>query len=170
VLAVAIAGCGSSSAPRVIVVTATSAPAATEVMPTAVPTAGASAGNFTDNQTQMQAVILKTSIDAQGSQYIHPKPGHVWQLLDVQIANHDANAHDYNPYDFNAVDQAGQTYQPDALLIDRPTLDSGSLPPGEKRAGWMGFEIPRTTKTLTITWSDSVALSPPAEIAHYRLH
>jgi hypothetical protein len=87
----------------------------------------------------------------------------------VTIRNTSSKPEDYNELDFNVVDQKGQTYSPDVFLTDRPELNSGSMPAGEMRSGWMGFEVPTSTTSLTVTWSDAYNLSPPAEIAHLRV-
>ena len=73
------------------------------------------------------------------------------------------------PIPFQAVDQLGQAFDGDAVLPDyySPQYHSLTLAPGETRAGWLGFEIPKNTTTVTITWSDSSNINPPAEIARY---
>lgn len=47
---------------------------------------------------------------------------------------------------------------------DRVALHSGDMPVEETRAGWIAFEIPTSTSTLTISWTDDSKLSPPVEL------
>ena len=73
---------------------------------------------------------------------------------------------DINEFDFQAVDQDGATYDisigsPDGYS---PELRAVGVRPGETRAGWLVFEMPKTTKKAEITWSDASRLDPPADV------
>jgi len=136
-----------------------------QATPTSVPN-----GAYEDYQTGMRVRLSHFQTDSQGGQFVHPAPGYLWALLYAQVWNDGTQPHDYNRLDFQAVDQAGQTFSASVYLTDRPELDSGNLPAGELRAGWIGFEVPVSTQRLLLTWDDSNTLSPPAEIGHYTVN
>ncbi len=126
--------------------------------------------SYTDKQTGMTATIVRVLADYKGGEFIKPKKGRFWEEAEVTVHNGSKKPQYYNTFDFAAVDNRGVTYN-NAFTgeSNRPDLGSGKMPAHQTRRGWLIFEIPKSTKTLTITWGDGYKLDPPAEIVKLRL-
>jgi len=170
ILLVGLAGCSSTAATSHTPTTATQAVGHTSVHKPHKATSKPVSGRYTDAQTGMTATVLKVATDTTGQQYFRPKSGHFWEELDVAVRNGSKKPADYNEFDFKLVDNKGQEYNPTVYLANLPSLNSGKIPAGETRSGWLGFEVPKNSKTLTVTWGDAFNLDPPAELAKYVLH
>lgn len=158
-----------TTAPPTLAPIPTPIPATALPTGTEVPVAPATPGTYSDSQTKMSVSIDKSTLSSGENQFNSPKTGNVWALYDVTVTNNGVNAADYNPFDFKAVDDQGQTYNAMVTLENSAPLDAGSIPPGEFRSGWIGFEVPQSTSSLLITWDDAFHLSPPAELERFTL-
>jgi Domain of unknown function (DUF4352) len=126
---------------------------------------------YTDRATGMTLTINKSVKDAKGSGYSHPKNGYLFVALYITIRNASGSNHSYNPFDLTLVDNRGQTFNPTAMLPDAysPSINSGTMPRHQFRAGWTGFEIPKSTKYVDVYWDDGYRLDPPAQVTRYTL-
>lgn len=41
--------------------------------------------------------------------------------------------------------------------------------PGETRRGWIGFDLPASTKRITLTWDDAATIIPPVHLTTYTI-
>jgi Domain of unknown function (DUF4352) len=141
------------------------APSVTHRPPAANPHA------YTDRATGMTLTINKAIKDFKGSGFSHPRSGYLFVALYITIRNGSGSNHSYNPFDLTLVDNRGQTFEPTALLPDAysPSINSGTMPPHQFRAGWTGFEIPKSTKFTDVYWDDGYKLDPPARVTRYSL-
>jgi Domain of unknown function (DUF4352) len=126
---------------------------------------------YTDRSTGMTLTINKAIKDYKGSGFSHPRNGYLFAALYITIRNGSGSNHSYNPFDLTLVDNRGQTFNPTAILPDAysPSINSGTMPKHQFRAGWTGFEIPKSTKYVVVYWDDGYRLDPPAQVTRYSL-
>jgi hypothetical protein len=94
----------------------------------------------------------------------------MFQLMYVRVRNGGASSRHFNPLDVGVVDNHGKTFKVTFLLPKRyrPQLKLVSVPHQATRAGWIGYQIPRKTKYIDVTWNDQFSLDPPVRVV--RIH
>lgn len=128
-------------------------------------------GSYTDRSSHLTVLVTHRATDTRGGRYFHPARGKEWEFFYVIVRNGGSEAQRYNEFDFHVVDQLGQTWSPGFTLDDRyePLLSSGKVPAHQQRAGWVGFEIPLSTRSVTVVWDRPDTFGDQAEIGRYTL-
>ncbi len=94
-----------------------------------------------------------------GNQFMVPKDGNKYVTVDITLKNNSKEPYTYNPYEFKLNDSEDYGY--DYAITDKePTLNSGTIQPGQTTRGFLTFEIPEanTASRLVYTpgfWSTS---------------
>jgi hypothetical protein len=61
----------------------------------------------------------------------------------------------------------GQTYDTTAFLPNEyHQINLIKLSPHTLRTGWVGWQVPRKAKTLSIYWDDQSTIDPPVLLVH----
>jgi hypothetical protein len=82
-----------------------------------------------------------------------PAAGKKWVAALIQIEGINPDGATYNPFYFKARDGDGFEYNFSAFGKE-PKLQSGNdLKPGAKVQGWVTFEVPAETKSLTLVYA-----------------
>jgi hypothetical protein len=154
-------------APTLPIATNTSAaPTNTSVPPTLAPTreppsptAAASTGVGQVGKAQISGgtslTVNKVTTASSVNEYLKPKAGNIYLVVDVTIANIDRDTAPYNPLYFKVKDMDGYEYS-DSLLAPAPDLKSGDLTKGQKARGNVAFEVPKTAKGFVLTYEPLV--------------
>lgn len=136
------------------------APAATKApAPPATPKApdhGTVGQKVTSAGVGLSVVNVKRTSDS-GNQFIKPKEGNEYLIVEVVIENEGRDKTPYNPMYFKVKDGEGFEYNVTMLMLDND-LKSGELAQGEKARGLVPFEIPKTAKGLTMSYQPIVIL------------
>lgn len=182
----ALTGCstpvfGSSS--HTVVITATPDPTTAPTLlavPTITASALAPATSFADPRTEVWAAVTSPVIDPQ-SDAADPLPaGSVFLILHATVHNGATSEGYFNPIDFVVLDGNGRSYRETGSYPDRDGPELGFGPndahPGtariaaaETKSGSLGYIIPLSTRSITVTWSDGRSLDPPSVLARYQL-
>lgn len=128
-------------------------------------------GSYTERGTRMTVSLTRRVTDTRGSEFLHPGRGKEWEWFYVVLRNGGSSGVDYNPFDFHLVDQMSQSWDQAFASSDNfePQFHSGKRPPHQMRAGWIVFEIPRSTRTGTMMWDKPQTFDDQATVGRYRL-
>jgi len=127
-------------------------------------------GSYTDERTGMTLLLSKPTTSVHGSQFAHPDAGKKFFLVYVVVTNNGSQPHDFSPSDFQVLLPSGETFDGTSSAPEQfHVINSTTIPVGEKRAGFLAFQVPRGTKTVTVNWDDNSSLSPAVEVGHYAL-
>jgi hypothetical protein len=74
------------------------------------------------------------------NEFLKPEAGKKHVAIEVLYENRTSDKTlDYNPYDWKVTDSDSYTYEP-GVGSKTPTLEMGTLNPGQKTRGWITFE------------------------------
>lgn len=97
---------------------------------------------------------------SQGSQYVHPSEGNEWINLNITIENTGTSQQYVTTMGQMYIrDGGGNSYQ---VAITNKALENpgfgldGAVIAKSKRAGWVGFEIPKSAKGLQFQYNGSI--------------
>lgn len=123
---------------------------------------------ITDRLSGMQATIEHLFL-SRGVRHTRPSPGNLFLAVDVRVHDGGTRPAQFNEFDFGVRTGPGRRHRPIVASLGLPPLDTGELRQGQSWHGWVIFQIPRMTKSFTVTWDDEMRLHPPARIASYTL-
>jgi hypothetical protein len=128
-------------------------------------------GTYTNTGTKLTVTIVKHATNTKGSEFMRPGKGKEFEYLYVTIKNAGTKAQEYNEFDFHLVDQKGQSWDTGLVPFDHysPQFGASQVPGHQTRAGWVGFEISRTTKSVRVMWDKPNTFGDQAQIGLYRL-
>lgn len=96
----------------------------------------------------VNAVVPYTS----GNQFLTPKSGNKFVTADITLKNNSKEPYMYNPLEFKLHDN--QDYGYDIAVSDKnPTLNSGTLQPGQTTRGFITFEIPEANTPTKLVYT-----------------
>lgn len=134
------------------------------------PSVGLQSGGYMNPKTGMQVTIERLVTNRQGDAATRPDPGKVFVLLDLGFTNRGKSPRSIDRLDFQLLDQSGQTADTTSFFPSTyPPLVAVEIPAGEQRSGWIGFEVPASTRAVVLTWSDQNSLRPPVQVGRYVL-
>ena len=81
-----------------------------------------------------------------------PRPGTIWLIVDVELANMTDQPLDYNCLDLTLRDGVGYEYT--STPGPSPAIIVGNLLPGEKVRGSIAFEVLQDAKGFTLLYED----------------
>jgi predicted small lipoprotein YifL len=82
-------------------------------------------------------------------EFMKPDAGKKFVAIEVLYENRTSDKTlDYNPYDWKITDSESYTYDPDAIGGKSPTLEMGTINPGQKTRGWLNFQTPRDAQSF----------------------
>jgi len=145
----AVAPTATSSAP-----TATKAPAPTPTPKQ--PDYGTVGQKMTSAGIGLSVLSAKRTSES-GNQFIKPKQGNEYIVIEVVVENEGREKTPYNLMYFKAKDSDGFEYNTALVPVDN-LLKSGELAQGEKVRGTVWFEVPTTAKGLIVTYQPMVIL------------
>lgn len=134
---------------------------------------GTGSGTATDRDTGMQLTVDRIRLDpVAGGGDAESRAGTTFLLLHVSFRNAGTGAGNFDVSNVAATDQGGRSYHPtpDLSTAYSPQLDTGTVSQGHRQAGWIGYQLPYSVRTLELTWSDLGNVDPPARLAAYALH
>ena len=140
------------------VATATSVAAtATPPAPTEVPAAGAGKVGQPQTAGGISLTVNKVSTTSSINDFLKPKAGNFYLVVDVTIQNLDRDSAPYNPLYFKVKDADGFEYNMSVVAPD-PGLKSGALAKGDKVRGNVAFEVPKTANGFVLSYEPLVVL------------
>lgn len=98
------------------------------------------------------AVTIAKVSDYAGDDFVKPKEGNVYILVEVLVENVSQDKLTYLITDFKLKDADGYEYT-NSLFAPDPKFSSGSLAKGEKVRGNVLFEVPATVKGLVMSYN-----------------
>lgn len=159
------------SAPPVAVASG-SAPAGTGPAPSdaAPSTAGASAGasyGVGDRVKLADEEFISVEKVETGftSDFAKPAAGNVNVSFLIAIEGINPAGASYNPFFFKIKDESGFEYNYSAFGKEPQLQSSNDLAPGKIARGWMTFEVPKASKTLTLSYTPGF-IGEPVEFVY----
>lgn len=170
-LAVSLACGGTTSTPKSIISTATSAPGvvqptsnpvgatATQVPPTQVPATATTAPEYylgdavQDGDYSLTA--LTVADPATPGMLYSAEEGKKLVAVEIIVSNVSGNVLSVNPLYATLLDDGGFIYQTDLGSVDG-SLSSLNLSPGEQARGWVSYKIPDTATAARIKYSTDI--------------
>lgn len=101
-----------------------------------------------DNVVTVHTVADYTS----SNQFIKPKDGNKFVVVDVSIKNDSKEAINYNLFDFKLQDDKDYSYST-GLADKEPSFSSGALQPGQSTRGFLSFEIPTGNQATKLVFT-----------------
>jgi hypothetical protein len=115
--------------------------------------------------TGVALTIGKSEYDTTGSGFNKPSKGMMYQMCYVIVANRGNQPRKFNPLDVTVVANNRKTYQSTTFLPgEYHQINLVTVRPHSSRAGWIGFQVPRKAKKLSVYWNDQYTLDPPVLI------
>jgi hypothetical protein len=99
------------------------------------------------------------------SDFARPKAGNVNVSFLFAFEGINPSGASYNPFFFKIQDADGFAYNYSAFGKDPQLSSSNDLKPGKIARGWMTFEVPKSSKTLTISFAPGF-LGAPVEFVY----
>jgi hypothetical protein len=155
----------TSSAP------ASSVAAASNAAPSVDATASASAGTAAygvGDRVKLgdeEYITIEKAEKGYTSDLVKPVAGNVNVSFLVAFEGINPSGASYNPFYFKVADENGFEYNFNVFGKDPQLASGNSLQPGKIVRGWMTFEIPKTTKTLTLTYTPNL-IGEPVEFVY----
>ncbi len=84
-----------------------------------------------------------------GNEFIKPKAGDRFVVVQVLYENTGSDTVAYNPFDWKLIDSSGFSYNSTYAGVDQE-LHSGDLSSGEKARGYISYEVPQSATGLTL--------------------
>jgi Domain of unknown function (DUF4352) len=126
------------------------APAASEVKPPAKQVSGAPG-----QASQLNGVtvtVVSADLNARSTnQFIQPKAGNRFVVVQVLYENSGSDKVSYNPFDWTLSDSSGFSYTETYSGVDQ-ALHSGDLDTGEKARGYISYEVPQSATGLSLKY------------------
>lgn len=91
-----------------------------------------------------------------GNEYTQPESGKEFIVMTVTISNAGDSEFSFNPNDFEIQDSNGVQQSYSWQVPSEGKLDSGSLAPGGKVSGKLGFEVPAGDANLRLIYSQNL--------------
>lgn len=101
--------------------------------------------------------VMGVSQAATINDFMKAADGNTYLILDVLVENTGKEEAPYNPLYFTIKDTDGFQYQ-NSIIAPDPTLQSGTLPIGDKARGNVAFEVKDGAKGLVVTYEPLVIL------------
>jgi hypothetical protein len=80
-----------------------------------------------------------------------PESGKKFVTVEVLYENRTSDKQlSYNPFDWKLIDSDGYNYDLDINSPKEPTLQSGTINPGQKARGWVNFQTPKEAKDFKL--------------------
>ena len=108
--------------------------------------------------------VIQVDPSYAGTSVFKPSSDKVWFAALVQVEGINPTGASYNPFYFKARDDQGFEYNFSAFGMEPTLLSSNDLKPGQIVKGWVTFEVPATTKKLTLVYTPGF-FNEPVEIA-----
>lgn len=94
------------------------------------------------------------------SEFAKPAAGNVNASFLIAFEGINPSGASYNPFYFKAKDASGFEYNFSAFGKDPQLSSSNNLAPGKIARGWMTFEVPKASKTLTLSYTPGFTGEP----------
>lgn len=103
-------------------------------------------------------VTMTNYNESNGSEWNSPSEGNVFVLIEFEIENNsDSDVAVSSVMSFNAyIDNYSASLSLGALMENNSTQLDGSIAPGMKMRGWIGYEAPTDWKNIEIHFTDNV--------------
>jgi hypothetical protein len=125
-----------------------SAPPASEIKPPAKQLTGSVGDALQLNG--LTVTIVTADVNAKpANQFITPKAGDRFVVVQVLYENTGSDAVSYSPFDWKLIDSSGFTYTDAFSGIDQQ-LNSGNLPSGGRVRGYVSYEVPQSAGGLNL--------------------
>jgi Domain of unknown function (DUF4352) len=125
-----------------------SAPAASDIKPPARQLTGKVGDALQLNG--LTVTVVTADLNAKpGNQFIQPKAGDRFVVVQVLYENTGSESISYNPFDWKLSDASGFSYST-AYPGVAQELQSGSLSSGEKARGYISYEVPQSASGLSM--------------------
>ena len=99
---------------------------------------------------------------SQGSQYVPPKAGNIYLLINATMKDTDVSNHTISIIAFSLRDDQGNSY-PYAYVPDVQEL-SGDVVAGQQLRGYLIFQVPKSLHTFTLQFNPpQVPYMPPGQ-------
>jgi hypothetical protein len=95
-----------------------------------------------------------------GDRFAVPKPGNVFIVVHLQLANNGSQQQPYNAFDFKVQSTAGNVTAPAMVYPTKATNDSlgrGTLKPGGSVSGDVVFQVPKGDHGVQLVWEPGYA-------------
>ena len=125
-----------------------SEPASSDIKPEPKTVTGAVGQVLHLNGVDVTVVSVDPNYKA-ANQFITPKPGNRFVVVEVLYQGTGSERIAYNEFDWSMSDGQGFSYQP-SFADKEPQLHSGQLDPGGKARGFITFEISTTAQGLVV--------------------
>lgn len=176
VAVIVLAAIGSAAAPKNALAptsppTASSVAAASNAAPSVDVTASASAGTAAyavGDRVKLgdeEYITIEKAEKGFTSDLVKPAAGNVNVSFLVAFEGINPSGASYNPFYFKVADENGFEYNYNVFGKDPQLASGNSLQPGKIVRGWMTFEIPKTIKTLTLTYTPNL-IGEPVEFVY----
>lgn len=97
-----------------------------------------------------------------GNEYLKPKSGNEFVMVNVTIKNNSGDTIDVSPIDFKIIDSSG-VYHSNNYILNKP-LASTKLASGGNISGAITFEVPKDDANLTLVYKPSFSSDNYVEI------
>jgi hypothetical protein len=97
-----------------------------------------------------------------------PDAGKKFVAVEVLYENRTSDKTlDYNPFDWKLIDSDSYNYEMDGNTSKEPTLQAGTINPGQKARGWINFQTPKDAKQFKLQFQPSWLSNENVEIQLY---
>jgi len=89
------------------------------------------------------------------NQFMQPKSGNKFVVVDITQENQGADPRSYNVWDYKLQDSQDFTYQTAMTSCREPGFSAGTLQKGQKTRGFITFEIPKENTAAKLIFTPS---------------
>jgi hypothetical protein len=147
-LVLVLVGCGSTVQSGTTVTAQPAQPQPTATKAVAIPVVGKS---YVVNSTW--TVTVNGAKTSQGSDYVTPKSGNVFLIVDVTLKNTSTQVQHASGFvQWSIKDSTGQKY--DGTFLPGTTDPGGALAPGSIIRGQLAYEVPKSIHTYILQFND----------------
>lgn len=144
-----------------------SLPVSSSVAPT-TPSASATASYGVGDRVKLgdeEYISLEKAETGFTSDFAKPGAGNVNVSFLVAFEGINPSGASYNPFFFKVKDASGFEYNYSAFGKEPQLSASNDLQPGKVSRGWMTFEVPKASKTLTLSYTPGF-IGEPVEFVY----
>ncbi len=99
--------------------------------------------------------VVTADVNAKpANEFIKPKAGNRFVVVQVLYENTGTDTVSYNPFDWKLTDSSGFSYNSTYAGVDQE-LHSGDLASGKKARGYISYEVPQSASSLTLKFQNS---------------
>ena len=123
--------------------------------------------------THRSAIIIRAHVDTHGTAQDPAPAGTMFVTFEALIHNGSSTSGYYNALDFRLADVRGKSYNETTFFpgaADAELQGGNDNPPGGTKSGAIGFSVPTSTRTVTLTWSDGGKANPPLTLQRIAIH